>query len=75
MIVATEGTRSPGCMAQIFTGQVGGLPWSILGTTFEVAGVVRTELEIDDDEINSGFRPRASAKLAARKPQEPRHRR
>ena len=45
-----------GCMAQIFTGQLGGLPWSILGTTFEVAGVVRTEVEIDDNGINSGFR-------------------
>ncbi len=45
-----------GCMAQIFTGQLGGLPWSILGTTFEVAGVVRAEVEIDDDGINSGFR-------------------
>lgn len=45
-----------GCLAQIFTGQLGGLPWSILGTTYEVAGVVRTEVEIDDDGINSGFR-------------------
>jgi hypothetical protein len=43
-------------MAKIFTGQLGGLPWSILGTTFEVAGVVRAEVEIDDDGINSGFR-------------------
>ena len=43
-------------MAQIFTGQLGGMPWAILGTTFEVAGVVRTEVEIDDDGINSGFR-------------------
>lgn len=45
-----------GCMAQIFTGQLGGMPWAILGTTFEVAGVVRTEVEIFDDGINSGFR-------------------
>lgn len=45
-----------GCMAEIFTGQLGGLPWSILGTTFEIAGVVRAEVEIDDDGINSGFR-------------------
>ena len=45
-----------GCMAQIFTGQLGGMPWAILGTTFEVAGVVRAEVEIDDDGINSGFR-------------------
>jgi len=44
-----------GCLAQIFTGQLGGLPWSILGTTFEVAGVVRAEVDIDDDAINSGF--------------------
>ena len=45
-----------GCLAQIFTGQLGGLPWSILGTTFEVAGVVRAEVEIVEDGINSGFR-------------------
>ena len=44
-----------GCMAQIFTGQLGGLPWSILGTTYEVAGVVRADVQIDDDGINSGF--------------------
>jgi hypothetical protein len=44
------------CMAQIFTGQLGGLPWSILGTTFEVAGVVRAEVELTDDGMNSGFR-------------------
>jgi hypothetical protein len=42
-------------MAQIFTGQLGGLPWSILGTTFEVAGVVRAPVEIREDGINSGF--------------------
>ena len=45
-----------GCMAQIYTGQLGGLPWSILGTTYEVGGVVRADVEIDDDGINSGFR-------------------
>jgi hypothetical protein len=44
-----------GCLAQIFTGQLGGLPWSILGTTFEVTRVVRAEVEINDDGINSGF--------------------
>ena len=43
------------CLAQIFTGQLGGLPWSILGTTFSVAGVVRAEVNINDDGINSGF--------------------
>jgi hypothetical protein len=44
-----------GCLAQIFTGQLGGMPWSILGSTFEVAGVVRADVQIDDDGINSGF--------------------
>ena len=44
-----------GCMAQIFTGQLGGLPWSILGTTFEIAGVVRAAVDIEDNGIYSGF--------------------
>ncbi|MGH9230345.1 MAG: DUF1326 domain-containing protein [Acidimicrobiales bacterium] len=48
-----------GAMAQIFTGQLGGLPWSILGTTYEVAGVVRADVDIDDDGINSAGRCRA----------------
>ncbi len=56
VVPAAVSDEQLGCMAQIFTGQLGGLPWSILGTTFEVAGVVRAEVEIDDDGINSGFR-------------------
>jgi hypothetical protein len=44
-----------GCLAQIFTGQLGGLPWSILGTTFEVTGVVRAEVDIDEAGMHSGF--------------------
>lgn len=44
-----------GVMAQIFTGQLGGMPWEILGTTFEVAGVVRAPITINDDGIESGF--------------------
>ncbi|MEJ7787771.1 MAG: DUF1326 domain-containing protein [Solirubrobacteraceae bacterium] len=44
------------CLAQIYTGQLGGLPWSILGTTYEVAGVVRAAVEIDDNGMKSGFR-------------------
>ena len=37
-----------GVLAQIFTGQLGGMPWEILGTTFQVAGVVRSEVKIHD---------------------------
>jgi hypothetical protein len=44
------------CLARIYTGQLGGLPWSILGTTYEVAGVVRADVEIEDDGMHSSFR-------------------
>lgn len=44
-----------GCLAQIYTGQLGGLPWSILGTTYEVAGVVRAAVDIHDAGMRSGF--------------------
>ena len=43
-------------LAKIYTGQLGGMPWAILGTTYEVAGVVRADVDLDDDGINSGFR-------------------
>ncbi len=43
-------------LAQIYTGQLGGLPWSILGTTYEVAGVVRADVELDHNGMHSGFR-------------------
>lgn len=44
-----------GCLAQIFTGQLGGMPWEILGTTYEVAGVVRADLNFHGEGMNSGF--------------------
>lgn len=43
-------------LAQIYTGQLGGMPWAILGTTFEIVGIVRAEVELDDNGMNSGFR-------------------
>lgn len=42
-------------LAQIYTGQLGGLPWSILGSTYEVAGVVRADVEVDDNGMHSSF--------------------
>lgn len=45
-----------GALAQIYTGQLGGMPWEILGTTFEVAGVVRADIEVHEDGMHSGFR-------------------
>lgn len=32
------------CLAKIYTGQLGGNPWAILGTTFEVAGLVKARI-------------------------------
>lgn len=45
-----------GAMAQIFQGDLGGMPWAILGPTFEVVGVVREEVEINDDGMESSIR-------------------
>jgi len=45
-----------GALAQIYTGALGGMPWEILGTTYEVAGVVRADVELNDAGIDSGFR-------------------
>ena len=45
-----------GCLAQIFTGQLGGMPWEILGSTYEVAGVVRAPVEFGGDGLNSTIR-------------------
>lgn len=47
-------------MARISTGQLGGMPWAIRGTTFEVAGVVRAEVALDHDGTSSGFSGAAS---------------
>lgn len=42
-------------LSQIFTGQLGGTPWNILGPTFEVVGLVRADVDIQDNGIESGF--------------------
>lgn len=36
-----------GALARIFHGELGGMPWEILGTTYQVVGVVRSEVQID----------------------------
>lgn len=35
------------CLAKIYTGQLGGNPWAILGTTFEVAGLVKAAITLE----------------------------
>ena len=44
-----------GALAQIFTGQLGGMPWGILGGTYSVVGLVRAEVNLVDDGMHSGF--------------------
>jgi hypothetical protein len=45
-----------GCLAEIFTGQLGGLPWSILGSTYDVAGVVRAPIAIEGEGLSTRVR-------------------
>lgn len=54
------------CMAQIFTGQLGGLPWSILGTTYEIAGVVRAAVEIEGQGLNVTVRAEGVGQASGR---------
>lgn len=42
-------------LAQIFTGALGGMPWEILGGTFEVVGLVRAPVNLIEDGVNSSF--------------------
>ena len=43
-------------LAQIFTGKLGGMPWEILGTTFEVVDVQKANITIDGEGVKSTFR-------------------
>lgn len=46
-IVSPETTEEQiGALAQIYTGQLGGMPWEILGTTYEVAGLTKAPMKI-----------------------------
>ena len=47
-IVAPETTEEQiGCLSQIYTGQLGGDPWAILGTTYEVTGLVKAPISFE----------------------------
>lgn len=35
-----------GALSQIYTGQLGGMPWEILGGTFEVVGLVKAPIQL-----------------------------
>lgn len=40
-------------LSQIYTGALGGMPWEILGTTYEVAGLVKAPITITEAGIDS----------------------
>lgn len=47
-IVAPETTDEQiQCLSQIYTGQLGGDPWAILGTTYEVVGLVKAPISFE----------------------------
>lgn len=43
-------------LSQIFTGQLGGLPWELLGPTFQVVGLVKARITIEGSGRTSTFR-------------------
>jgi hypothetical protein len=45
-----------GALSQIFTGKLGGMPWEILGTTFEVVGLEKAKISIEGAGVQSTFR-------------------
>jgi hypothetical protein len=45
-----------GALSQIFTGQLGGLPWELLGSTFEVVGLEKRPITIEGEGVKSAFR-------------------
>lgn len=45
-----------GALSQIFTGKLGGMPWELLGPTFEVTGLVKAPISIEGQGRKSIFR-------------------
>lgn len=43
-------------LAQIFSGKLGGMPWELLGPTFEVKGLVKSRITIEGSGTKSTFR-------------------
>jgi hypothetical protein len=43
-------------LGQIFTGKLGGMPWELLGPTFQVAGLVKARISIEGEGRKSVFK-------------------
>ena len=56
-VVEPETTEEQiGCLAQIYTGALGGNPWAILGTTYEVAGLVKARITAEGSGLDITLR-------------------
>jgi hypothetical protein len=52
-IVTPETTDAQiGALSQIYTGQLGGMPWEILGGTFDVLGLVKAPIRISGEGLD-----------------------
>jgi hypothetical protein len=58
VFVVDPSTTEPqvGALAQIFTGQLGGLPWELLGPSFAVVGLERARITIEGSGVRSVFK-------------------
>jgi hypothetical protein len=66
-VVAPETTdEQVGALAQIYTGALGGMPWEILGTTYEVAGLVKARIDISEAGIDSSVEIEGVGKASGR---------
>jgi hypothetical protein len=56
VVEPTTTEEQVGALAQIFTGKLGGMPWELLGSTFEVVGLEKAKITIEGDGVKSAFR-------------------
>ena len=68
---ATTNQDQTDALAQICTGQLGGEPWSILSTTFEVVGLVQATITITDNGIESSVNVEGVGQAAGRSLRNP----
>jgi hypothetical protein len=62
-------------LGQIFTGKLGGMPWELLGPTFEVRGLAKAKISIEGKGVKSVFKAEGVGEGHRRHLQEPGHRR
>jgi hypothetical protein len=56
IVEPTIGDAQLDALAQIFSGKLGGLPWELLGPTFQVVGLEKVKITIEGEGRKSTFR-------------------